>query len=281
MGNSKSSFSTVMLAVVVIAAAFLLKVMIYTPADETAAVHEAAEKPATKKQVQKPTPDEIMQLLKAGNDRFTSGTAAHPHADAERIALAGKESQGDHALTTVITCSDSRVPVERIFDAGIMDMFVIRIAGNVFDVDEAGSAEYGLVHVHTPLLVVLGHTQCGAVTAVTHAVQGHGHKLERNIPPLVDNIIPAVKRAIETHPDVPGDDIIPYAIEENVWQAIEDLFMKSPAVRNLVKKGKAAVVGAIYDVGTGKVEWLEAEKVTEIMKKVEANPEREMKAFAE
>ena len=139
MENNRFSFSTVMLAVVVVAAAFLLKVMIYTPADETEAVHEAAEKPATKKHVQKPTPGEILQLLKAGNERFTSGTATHPHANAERVALAGKESQGDHALATVITCSDSRVPVELIFDAGIMDMFVIRIAGNVFDVDEAGS----------------------------------------------------------------------------------------------------------------------------------------------
>jgi carbonic anhydrase len=116
----------------------------------------------------------------------------------------------------VITCSDSRVPVEHIFDTGIMDIFVIRVAGNVCDVDERGSIEYGLAHVHTPVLVVLGHTQCGAVTAVTHAIHGTGHALECNIPPLVDNIEPAVRRAMANHPDVHGDEIIPYAIEENI-----------------------------------------------------------------
>ncbi len=282
MENSKSSFSNILLVVVVVLAAFLLKVMLYEPTDDKSPARQAAGKaePA-KKKIEKPGPVEILQLLKAGNERFVSGVATHPHSDAARLALAGKESQGDFALSTVIACSDSRVPVERIFDAGIMDMFVIRVAGNVFDTDEIGTAEYGMAHVHTPLLVVLGHTQCGAVTAVTHAVEGKGHKLERNIPPLVDNIIPAVKRAIEAHPDIHGNEIIPHAIEENVWQAIEDLFMRSPAVRNLVTKGEAAVVGAIYDVGTGKVEWLQAEKVAEILKKVEADPDREMKIFAE
>ena len=98
--------------------------------------------------------------------------------------------------------------------------------------------EYGLAHVKTPVLVVLGHTRCGAVTAVSQAVGGHGHKLERNIPPLVDNIIPAVKRAMEEHPDLHGEAIVPFAIEENVWQAVEDLFMKSPAVRDLAKSGR-------------------------------------------
>ena len=162
-----------------------------------------------------------------------------------------------------------------------MDMFVIRVAGNLFDTDEIGTAEYGMAHVHTPLLVVLGHTQCGAVTAVTHAVEGTAHKLERSIVPLVDNIIPAVKRAIEQHPDVHGDEIIPYAIEENVWQAIEDLFRESAAVRNIVKKGKAAVVGALNDGSTGKVEWLGTEKGAEILTQVEADPNRQTKVYAE
>jgi carbonic anhydrase len=219
-------------------------------------------------------------MLKSGNERFYSGKATHPQADAARLALAGREDQGKYAYATVITCSDSRVPVELIFDAGVMDIFVVRVAGNVCDTDEIGSIEYGLAHVNTPVLVVLGHTQCGAVTAVTRAVQGHGHKLERNIPPLVDNIIPAVKRAIEQQKDVHGDAIIPYAIEENVWQGVEDLFMESPAVRNIVKEGKAKVVGAIYDVGTGKVEWLGMEKVDEILKRVEASPDKETKEFA-
>lgn len=245
--------------------------------------HGAVAQPAAtseKKRVQKPGPDEVLKILQSGNKRFYSGKASHPQADAARLALAGRENQGNYAYATVIACSDSRVPVELIFDAGVMDIFVIRVAGNVCDTDEIGSIEYGLAHVNTPVLVVLGHTQCGAVTAVTQAVQGHGHKLERNIPPLVDNIVPAVKRAIEKHADVHGEAIIPYAIEENVWQGVEDLFTKSPAVRAIVKEGRAKVVGAIYDVGTGKIEWLATEKVDEIMKRVEASPATETEAFA-
>jgi len=229
---------------------------------------------------QKPTPDEAVTMLKEGNQRFVSGKSMHQHTDSARLIQAGRENQGDHAYATVISCSDSRVPVEHIFDAGVMDIFVIRVAGNVVDVDEAGSIEYGLAHVNTPVLVVLGHTQCGAVTAVTSAVQGHGHPLEINIPPLVDNIQPAVERAIAAHPGAKTEEVIQYGIEENIWQGIEDLFMRSPASREMVKSGKAKVVGAIYDVGTGAVEWLPEDKVGEILAKVEQNPHRQMNAMA-
>ena len=229
----------------------------------------------------KPSPDQAINRLKLGNKRFVSGSSEHPHADARRLALAGTQDQGDHAYATVITCSDSRVPVEMIFDAGIMDIFVIRVAGNVCDTDEIGSIEYGLAHVNTPVLVVLGHTQCGAVTAVTHAVQGKGHALERNIPPLVDNIEPAVRKTMALLPDADTDRIISMAIEENIWTGIHDLFMASPAVRDLVKAGKAKVVGAVYDVATGKVSWLPQEKSSQILSDVEQDPARAMNALAD
>ncbi|MFH1021587.1 MAG: carbonic anhydrase [Pseudomonadota bacterium] len=228
----------------------------------------------------KPSPDAVITMLKDGNARFVAGKSANPHSDSARLIQAGKENQGDYAYATVITCSDSRVPVERIFDAGVMDIFVVRVAGNVVDVDEAGSIEYGLAHVHTPVLVVLGHTQCGAVTAVTDAVQGHGHALERNIPQLVDNIAPAVKRAMAQHPDAQGKDVVPYGIEENVWQGIEDLFLSSPATRALVHSGKVKVVGAIYDVGTGKIDWLPEAKTGELLTQAEANPKRATEAMS-
>ena len=228
----------------------------------------------------KPSPDEAIQLLRDGNKRFITGKSIHPRTDAKRLLQAGTENQGDHAYATVITCSDSRVPVERLFDAGIMDIFVIRIAGNVCDTDEVGSIEYGLAHVNTPVLIVLGHTQCGAVTAVTHAVLGTGHALELNIPPLVDNIEPAVKRAMSLNPGINGDKIIPYAIIENVWQGVEDLFMKSPSTRNIVKSGRAKVVGAIYDVGTGSVKLLPEYPVMQILSQVETNPQRAMNPMA-
>ncbi len=229
---------------------------------------------------QKPTPSQCVELLKEGNRRFVSGDSIHPHSDNKRLIQAGKENQGNHAYATVITCSDSRVPVERLFDAGVMDIFVIRVAGNVCDTDEIGSIEYGLCHVNTPVLVVLGHTQCGAVTAVTKALEGHGHALERNIPPLVDNIQPAVERAMASNPHLHGIDIVCHGIEENVWQSIEDLFIQSPACRNLVHQGKAKVVGAIYDVATGKVKWLPEGKTNTILSKVEKNPHRAMEAMA-
>jgi len=230
--------------------------------------------------VHKPSPDQCITMLKEGNGRFVAGKSNHPHSDAARLAQAGTENQGNHAYATVITCSDSRVPIERIVDAGVMDIFVVRVAGNVIDGDEAGSIEYGLAHVNTPVLVVLGHTQCGAVKAVTAAVQGEGHALEANIPALVDNIQPAVQRAMAAHPEVKGGDIVPFGIEENVWQGIEDLFMRSPATRDMVNNGKAKVVGAIYDVGTGKIDWLPDAKVDTILKSVEANPARAMEAMA-
>ncbi len=228
----------------------------------------------------KPSPDVVLAMLKKGNDRFVNGQSTHPHLDTARLKLAAIDDQGDHAYATVITCSDSRVPVEAIFDTGIMDIFVIRVAGNVCDVDERGSIEYGLAHVHTPVLVVLGHTQCGAVTAVTHAVQGHGHPLERNIPPLVANIAPAVKKAMDKFPELQGDAIIPKAIEENVWTGIEELFMESPATRDLVKTGAVKVIGAIYDVGTGQVSWLPEPKTEEILTAVEASPHKAVEAMA-
>jgi carbonic anhydrase len=131
----------------------------------------------------------------------------------------------------------------------------------VCSADEIGSIEYGLTHVHTPVFVMLGHTQCGAVQAAVNAAQGKGDAPERNIPPLVNKIVPAVNQAMEAHKDVHGDKIVPYAMEENMWYGIEELFMKSPATRNLVKTGKVKVVAGVYDVGTGKVKWLSTEKL--------------------
>ncbi len=229
----------------------------------------------------KPAPAEVLETLKQGNDRFVAGESLHPHTDSARLEQAAQEDQGDHALATVLTCSDSRVPPEYIFDSGVMDLFVVRVAGNVVRTDEAGSIEYGLAHVHTPVLVILGHTQCGAVTAVTQALQGHGHTLEHNIPPLIGPIKPAVESAMHEHPDLADSvKIIPYAIEENVWAAVKDLFLQSPATRELVKSGKALVTGAIYDVSTGKVNWLPLEKVDAILAEVEADPQRATNAMA-
>ncbi|MBW1615639.1 MAG: carbonic anhydrase [Deltaproteobacteria bacterium] len=230
--------------------------------------------------IPKPTSEQVSEILKNGNKRFYTGKSVYPNTDAARIMLANNENQKEHAYATIVSCSDSRVPVELIFDVGIMDVFVVRVAGNICHNNEIGTIEYGLTYVHTPLLIILGHTRCGAITAVTHALQGKEQRLARNIPHLVENIIPPVKKTFLRHPDLCGDDIIPYAIEENIWHVIETVFMRSPVVRHLVADGKVKVAGAMYDLATGKIEWFPFEKSDEILAKVEASPDKEIEPFA-
>lgn len=224
----------------------------------------------------KPSPFEVLGMLKAGNERFVSGKLMHPHMDSSRMELAGRSNQADHAYAAILSCADSRVPVEYIFDAGIMHLFIVRGAGNVCTPSELASLEYGLAHVHTPVLVVLGHTHCGAVTAAVDLHLGRAHGLERNILPHLKTIAPAVEQAFAEHPEVEGEAILPLATETNIWCAIETLFMESPVTRDLVKRGAAKVVGAVYDVGTGRVEWLPESRSTEILVRVECNPARAM-----
>lgn len=227
-----------------------------------------------------PSPTQAQNMLQEGNQRFAAGKPTHTHTDRKRLFQAGTESQGDHAYATVIACSDSRVPVERLFDAGVMNIFVIRVAGNVCGIDEIGSIEYGLCHVNTPLLVVLGHSQCGAVNAAIAEMEGNASPLQRNIPPLINKIIPAVRKARKQHPKLSEKALAPFGVEENVWQGIRDIFMKSPATRELVNKKKVAIVGAIYDVGTGKVRWLSPETPARILREVESNPARAMNVMS-
>ncbi len=197
------------------------------------------------------SPDEAMSLLRAGNDRYVEGRAEHPHQDAGRRARTA--ARGQSPFATVMACSDSRVPVELLFDRGVGDLFVIRVAGNVADTDEVGSIEYGVDHLETPVMVVLGHTRCGAVTAVVQDADVHG-----NIPPLVDNIIPAADKARTNFPGLDGDALIAETVRLNVWQAVEDLFRISPAVRTRVRAGALRVAGAVYDIESGRVSWMGA-----------------------
>lgn len=194
-------------------------------------------------------PDDVIKKLKEGNVRFVENNRTYPNQDDNRLNVTAEKGQFPYA--TVIACSDSRVPVEHIFDAGIGDIFVIRVAGNVVDIDEAGSIEYGVHHLHTPVLVILGHTNCGAVTAVCRGDEVHG-----NIPKLVDNIEPAVKKAKHEHGDEFNDKVLEESIKNNVWQSVEDLIEISPVTVELMKEGKLKVVGAIYHLDSGKIEWL-------------------------
>lgn len=194
-------------------------------------------------------PGDAVERLREGNERFVAGTPRHPNTGPERLRQIA--SEGQHPFATVLTCSDSRVSVTRLFDQGFGDVFVVRVAGNVCAVDEIASIEYSVDHLNTPLVVVLGHTHCGAVTAATEGGPPHGH-----IASLLAHIRPAVEAARRKHPGVKGADLIPAAIEANVWQAIGDLLHGSRAVRERVAAGRLLVAGAICDLATGRVEWL-------------------------
>jgi carbonic anhydrase len=193
--------------------------------------------------------DEALRVLKGGNARYVEGKSQHPHQDRARRALTG--AQGQHPLAAVLTCSDSRAPAEIIFDQGIGDIFVIRVAGNVAATDEIGSIEYAVDHLGTPVVVVLGHSQCGAVTAVVD-----DSKLPPNIANLVAPIKPAVDKAREANPQAAKEEILKAAITDNVWQAIDDMLRQSPIIREKVRGNQVQVVGALYDLDSGQVQWL-------------------------
>ena len=188
-----------------------------------------------------------LALLEEGNERFVCGTLKHPHTDAAHRTAAAIE--GQEPFVTVLTCSDSRVPVELIFDRGIGEIFTVRVAGNVADTDEIATIEYGVGHLHTPVVIVMGHSRCGAVTAVVKNVE-----LEGLLPQLVDNIKPAAE--IAKHEGGEESVIIANAIKANVWQSISDLLRRSAIVRKEIEAGGVSVIGAVYNLETGTVDWL-------------------------
>lgn len=194
------------------------------------------------------SPDQALARLKEGNARFVADTPARPNLAGKRL-LTSQNGQTPYAI--VLSCADSRAPVELVFDQGIGDLFVIRVAGNVAATDEIGTAEYGADHLNVPLMVVLGHTQCGAVTAVAQGAEVHG-----NIPALVAPIVPAVAAAQKANPKLERSALVPKIIEANVWQAIDDMMRQSPIIRARVAAGKLKVVGGIYHLDDGKVEWM-------------------------
>jgi len=193
--------------------------------------------------------DASLMLLKEGNARFAAGKSQHPHLDAERRL--STVSQGQEPFATVLACSDSRDPVELIFDRGVGDVFVVRVAGNVAGISELATVEYGVGHLNTPLLIVMGHTKCGAVTAVVKGAELHGH-----LHALAEKIKPAAEKVkIET---TDPQEAVPKAIQANVWQTIEDIIQQSGVVREKLAAGQVSILGALYDLEQGKVTWLGA-----------------------
>ncbi|MGE3106998.1 MAG: carbonic anhydrase [Phycisphaerales bacterium] len=227
----------------------------------------AAEKPSERSEKHEPAPpaetrndaadrelasDETespLKRLQAGNERWVKEKPAAPNTTASRREETS--SGGQKPFATILTCADSRIPVERVFDCGVGDVFVVRVAGNVIGADASGTIEYGAEHLSVPLLVVMGHTKCGAVAAAASGGDPGG-----NVSQLVEKIAPAVQRAKNASPDADEKQLASLAVRENVMQSIFDLLRTSAAVRELVRAGKIEIVGAVYDVGSGAVEWI-------------------------
>jgi carbonic anhydrase len=194
-----------------------------------------------------PSADAVWADLMAGNKRFVAGK---PRSYA-LVPLRRKLASGQSPNVIVLSCSDSRVSPEVIFDQNLGDLFVVRTAGNVADPVALGSIEYAVDHIHSPLLVVLGHTKCGAVTAACS-----GEKMpSANLDAIVTKISPAVAQAKSY---AKPDDLIEAAIKDNVHQSAKDVQANSEIVRDAVKSGKLKVVEAEYELDSGEVVRLNA-----------------------
>jgi carbonic anhydrase len=196
--------------------------------------------------------EEALQKLMDGNKRFVSGTFAQKDLSAKKREELS--SKGQKPFATVLTCSDSRVPPELLFDQGLGDIFVIRVAGNVIDPIALGSIEYAAEHLGSPLLFILGHSKCGAVKATLE-----GGKPEGNIVAIVKKIMPAADAAKKKGGT--QDEILETAIKENVKNVYSDVMKKSKIIPHLVEQGKLTIFAGEYDITTGKIERIELPKL--------------------
>jgi carbonic anhydrase len=187
---------------------------------------------------------EALTRLLDGNQRYSQGDPKHPNQSTERRS---ELSAGQHPIATVLGCSDSRVPPELVFDQGLGDLFVVRLAGNVADHVAIESLDYSVGHLGVRLILVLGHDKCGAVTA---AVAGHEEPGE--VGPMLRELRPAVAAAKK----MPGN-VLDNAIRANVRLTVNKL-RKSKPLRAMVDKGELKIAGGIYHLDTGKVEMLDA-----------------------
>ncbi len=189
----------------------------------------------------------LEQLLE-GNRRFAAGKPLHKHTSLEWRAQIAKEQK---PFATILACADSRVTPELIFDQGLGDLFVVRVAGNLVDTDVTGSLEYAGLHLRTRLFVVLGHEQCGAVSAVVAAAE------ESKEPPGLQKLLQRIRPALKgINPLLPKEERIAAAVEANVRWSMTRL-ATIPEHKKALDEDKAALVGAVYELETGKVRVLD------------------------
>lgn len=190
-------------------------------------------------------PDLALQKLIDGNLRYAQGNASHPNQSLERRA---ELTLGQHPFAVILSCSDSRIPPELVLDQGLGDIFVIRTAGEVVDNASLASIEYAVDHLGVPLVMVLGHDSCGAVTAAVQGGEAEGH-----LGSLIDFIRPAVEQAREAGEE---SDLLNSSIDNNVHNIVEALENSQPILSEKVEKGELTIVGARYHLDSGVVDIL-------------------------
>jgi carbonic anhydrase len=191
------------------------------------------------------TPQEALGLLKAGNDRFVRNASTPASLSVNRRQ---ELAAGQHPAAMVLSCADSRVPPEHVFNVGLGDLFVIRTAGEVIDKSILATLEYGAEHLHIPLLVVMGHESCGAVTA---AAQAKGEATSANMAYLLKAIQAARHQPRQEREEIKA------LILANVEQVINDAMGGSPVLQRMVDIGEIGVVGAYYELVSGRVTFSE------------------------
>src|SRR5213080_4807306 len=190
-------------------------------------------------------PAEAISKLKEGNGRYASGNLQHPGQTTERRAELAKSQ---HPFAIIVSCSDSRVPPEIVFDQGLGDLFVIRVAGNVIDDHSLGSIEYAVDHLAVRLVVVLGHQRCGAVKAAKETIAA-----KTEAPAHIQSLVTAIQPAVEE--TTKGD--LNATIEANVTNITQALRSSTPILKPKVDSGELKVVGAYYSLDTGTVAFMD------------------------
>jgi carbonic anhydrase len=190
-----------------------------------------------------PAIKKALETLIEGNNRFVAMKPSHPNQDKDRR---DEVKGGQKPFAIIVGCSDSRIPPEILFDQGIGDLFVIRLAGNIVDDAALGSIEYAVDHLGTRLVVVLGHEKCGAVTAAAGGGEAHGH---------ISSIVDLIQLAVVRAKDLSGN-LVDNAIRENARLVAGIISSSGPILDKMVQEGKIAVVPAYYSIDTGTVELL-------------------------
>ena len=190
------------------------------------------------------TPDAAIKLLAEGNARYAGNTPNQRDFSATRAARA----QGQAPFAAVLGCADSRVSPELVFDQAPGDLFVVRVAGNFLTTDGLGSLEYGAAVLGTRVILVLGHTSCGAVNATVDALQ-KGNSLPGHIADLVSSMKPGIEPVVKQG----GADVYQRAVVANVQANVKRLTEAKPIISDMVAAGKLRIVGGVYELSTGKV----------------------------